>query len=144
MKNIKGQSLFEVVVALAMATLIVVSVVVLATLSIKSSTFSKAKTMAARYGQETIEWLRGQRDNNWKTFTEMTLASTRCMVTLDDWGTIGPCSEDQVITGTKFQREVKFPVNEDGIEARVFVSWNDSSGFHQTQTSTIFTDWRSQ
>jgi len=45
----KGQSLFEVVVALAISALIIITLVSVVGNSIKNATFSKNKTLAANY-----------------------------------------------------------------------------------------------
>jgi Tfp pilus assembly protein PilV len=142
-RNIKGQSLFEVVVALAMAAMIIVSVVVLATLSMQSSAFSKNKTLATRYGQDAIEWLRGQRDNT-TTFWDNVEVGNRCLVELV-WTNLGNCDETEVITNTQFQRQVSFTsIVDSGVEAKVIVSWTDAKGYHESQTNTIFSDWRNK
>lgn len=143
--NIKGQSLFEVVVALAMAALIITSVVVLATLSIKSTSFSRNKTLATRHAQEAVEWLRGQRDNNLTEFKNNISISQWCLSDLS-WNVSnqGPCGDDETIPNTNFLRSSSFTVGVNEIVVEVVVSWTDSIGFHQTNVNTIFTDWRTQ
>ena len=68
-----GQSLFEVVVALAISTLVIIAVVSLAALSIRNTDFSKNKTLASKYAQDATEWLRGQRDADFDAFASNTL-----------------------------------------------------------------------
>lgn len=150
----RGQSLFEIVVALAISALIIITVVSLVTVSIKSSTFSKNQTLAASYAQEVTEWLRGQRDTNIATF--ITRAGTDvspkywCMPDLG-FDTNRHCSKtDPVdkITQTMFVREVKIAWHTDItsgkmiIKAEVTVTWTDSLGTHTFNSATTFTDWR--
>lgn len=145
--NEKGQSLFEVVVALAVITLIIVAIVSLASNSIRNSDFSRDKTLATRYSQEASEWLRGQRDTNFTTFANNALTTTWCFQTLT-WTSVGPCGVSQVISGTQFRREGYFNTSQLGgktvIQATVRVYWSDATGDHEVRNSTNLTDWRQQ
>lgn len=140
-----GQSLFEVVVALAITGLLIVSIVSLVSNSIRNATFSKNKSVAATYAQEATEWLRGQRDNNITTFETNALTSMWCLRTLS-WDLAGGCLDSYQIPGTPFTREVTFTVSTVNgktlIQADVIVFWEDSQGIHQIDNSTDFTDWR--
>lgn len=145
-----GQSLFEVVIALAVVALIIVGLVILSTDSIKNSTFSKNKTLASRYTQEAVEWLRGERDRDVSNFRSKTTTPTYCLDDLD-WSNVGICSESEVLIDTPFRREVTFSTstanNTKGevvaiINASVLVYWQDSQGLHQVKSVTDFTDSR--
>ena len=57
----KGQSLFEVVFAVAVSALIITAIVILAGNAVSNSTFSRNKALAGRFVQEAIEWLRKER-----------------------------------------------------------------------------------
>lgn len=141
----KGQSLFEVVVALAISTLIIVAVVSLASNSIRNSTYSKNKTLAASYAQEAMEWLRNQRDSNTAGFFASVQTSPWCLAILS-FDTPGACVSGQVIADTPFSREVSFSTttlnSKTVLEASVKVYWNDSQGYHEVVNNTDFTDWR--
>jgi len=144
----EGQSLFEVVLALGLATLIIVAIVSLATSSIRNTSFSRDKTIATRHAQEATEWLRGQRDEDWDIFsTNVVFCPTPPHVQCFDeliWGDCGSCGSTELID-SKFTREFSFPsVAADSISAEVKVSWSDSQGLHEVRSSTILTDWRSQ
>ena len=60
-----GQSLFEVVFAVAIAAMILVGIVSLATTSTRNSIFSRNNSQATKYAQEVVEWLREERDKDW-------------------------------------------------------------------------------
>ncbi len=148
MSNVqKGQSLFEVVVSLAVITLIIVAIVNLATNSIRNSDFSRDKTLSARYSQEVLEWLRGQRDTNFTTFSANALTTTWCFQTLA-WSSVGTCLPSQTIAGTKFRREGYFNTSQLSgktiIQTTVRVYWSDSGGDHEVRSATSLTDWRQQ
>lgn len=153
MKKDKGQSLFEVIMALAIATLIIVALVALASSSIRNTTFSKNKTLATRYSQEATEWLRGQRDTDWATFYARAANPLYCLKSLS-WtdAVIGACGSGQEIANTPFKREVAFSRTtvtvggspKDVVEAEIKVYWTDAQGVHEVRAATDFTDWRQQ
>jgi len=150
-KTEKGQSLFEVVLALAIATLIVVALVALASSAIRNSTFSKNKSLATRYSQEATEWLRGERDADWDIFYARTVNPLYCVKSLS-WteASIGSCTSGQEITGTVYKREIGFTrstvdvggVPKNVVEAEINVYWQDAQGIHEVKSVTNFTDWR--
>ena len=146
MKYEKGQSLFEVVLALAVAALIIISIVALATISIRNANFSRNQSLATRYAQEAIEWLRGQRDEGWDAFTTRALTPLWCLKSLS-WtdATIGGCGSSGFISDTIFKREISFTIlDASNIDTEVKVYWQDAQGLHETKTVTTFTDWREQ
>lgn len=147
---LKGQSLFEVVMAVGLITLVMVSVVALATLSIRNVTFSKNQTLATQYSQEALEWIRGERDANWDDFYTIALGEDNssfgkyCISNLT-FTTTGTCSGESMIPGTLFIREVVFtvdPAKENEVGTKVSVYWADGAGFHEVVSDTVFTDWR--
>lgn len=150
----KGQTLVELIMAVAVGTVIVTAIVAITTLSLRNSEFAKTDIQATRYSQETIEWLRIERDKNWTTLFGKSgvNAQTYCLPTLTWPQAAGPCLASQVISGTVFKREVSLsnrdleagvPGNET-IEAQVTVTWTDNSGTHESKLSTQLTDWQKQ
>ena len=142
----KGQSLFEVIIALAVSALIIVALVSLVSNAVRNATFSKNKTAAATYTQEATEWLRGQRDSDIDTFFTNAASPLWCLKDLS-WSKIGACDGDtDFISGTPFIREVSFSKTLEGgktlVEAGVAVSWTDSQGIHEVTSATNFSDWR--
>lgn len=147
MMNDSGQSLFEVVVAIAISALIIVALVSVTSNSIQNSSFSKNKSLAATYAQQASEWLRGQRDSNTDTFVSFATRGTFCLpdspLTNNSWTLNRPCNSNDLISGTPFLREVSLSVDtqngKDVVMADVKVSWQDSQGQHEVLDSTILT-----
>lgn len=145
---VQGQSLFELVVAIAISALVIVAMVSLATNSIKNSIYSKNKALASSYAQQATEWLRGQRDSDITTFGTNTTAFPKYCLPNLDWIRGKALEQDCTfpITGTVFKRWVIFNVTSpDGktiVEANVAVSWTDSVGTHEINSATNFSDWR--
>lgn len=156
----KGQSLFEVVVAIAISALIITAIVALVTNSIRNSTYSKNESLATDSAQQLLEWLRGQRDLDVTTFLSKIDSSvsggssTYCFINLDwskpTFGTKPICKTGtDEIPGTIFLREATFsqvPLsqtnNKTVFNAEVVVSWTDSQGDHKVVDSTNYSDWR--
>lgn len=145
--SIKGQSLFELVVALAVTAIIIVALVALVSSSIRNASYSKNNSLAAGYAQEATEWLRGQRDTSITTFLVYAQTPSWCLKSLS-WGLQRGCLEDNndEIAGTPFRRQVDFNITtvslKTVIEVDVTVSWNDSQGLHEVKNVTNFSDWR--
>lgn len=144
--NIKGQSLFEVVLALGVITAISVGIVSLTVNAIRNASFSKNKTLAGRYAQEATEWLRSQRDTDFDVFQDNILVSPRCFPSLVWTGRVGSCGATDNISGTPLFRIIEFSSTtisgKTVIEASVKVYWDDSQGYHEVKSTTSYTDWR--
>lgn len=148
-KSSSGQSFFEVVVALAVVSIVLITLVALATVSIRNASFSRNKTLATRMTQDTLEWLRSERNVSWNSFTEKagTLNSPiSWCVSADppDWPTsFGICSANEFVDGTIFKREVKMTnLDVNTVEVEVKTSWIDSQGVHESKSVTDLTKWQ--
>ncbi len=149
-KNYKGQSMFEMVLAIFIITMIIVAVVVLSTNSISNSLFSRNKTTANRYSQEAIEWLRSERDLDFENFKTNAIG-TYCLqnpLSSSTWSNTGACSSSEVIdTNSIFKRDVVFTTtaisaSQNAVQAVVTTRWDDSRGTHEAIITTNFTDIR--
>ncbi len=142
----RGQSLFEVVVAIAMSALIITAIVSVASNSIQNSSFSRDKSVAATYVDQTTEWLRDQRDNDrtgfynrFKPHGDINPA-TYCLKNLN-WLTERDCTAAETIDG-KFTRSGTFYVDDadvagkDRIVYTITVTWTDSKGDHSAVGSS--------
>lgn len=140
-----GQSLFEVILTVAIITLIITGVVSLAVNSLQNAVYSRNKTRSSRYVQEAVEWLRRERDTDFTLFKSRSETPVWCLNSLS-WNNLGTCGADEKISGTPFKRELNFITSlKSGkiiIEASVVVSWEDSRGLHEVKSITYFTDWR--
>ena len=145
----KGQSFFEVVVALAVIAVVLITLVALATVSIRNSTFSRNKTLATRFTQDALEWLRAERGESFSLFAGKAGGENNPMVwcvdtTPPDWPTtFGSCDANQSVGDTIFTREVKLTnIDASTVQAEVTSSWSDSQGVHQVTSTTDLTKWQ--
>jgi Tfp pilus assembly protein PilW len=143
----EGQSLFELVVAIAVSALIVVAMVSLAATSIKNSTYSKNRALASTYAQQATEWLRGERDADYNIFiSKVENIGTENEMCLNNliWMD-SPIACNGTIEGTPFERYVVFGLTSDSevvVTADVVVSWTDSGGLHEVKNATNFSNWQ--
>ena len=166
-KRETGQSLFEVIFAIAIAALIMIGVVALGSKTIRNTSFSRNQAIATNYNQESIEWLRGERDAGWDFFISQTaLSNSWCLKELSWTGSTdsSACGVNGYVSGSNlFIRQVNFecfrsnfppptplvaqPRNcgdfdVDTARATITTSWTDSQGDHKAESVTSFTDWR--
>ncbi len=149
--NKMGQSMFEVVIAIFIISLITVGVIVVSTTSVANSSFSRNGTLAGRYAQEGIEWLRDEESINTTLFKTRIPQSVYCLNNLG-WGNIGVCADGEEVTGSNgvFKREVVLTTSQIGcpaackniIQADVKVYWTDAKGTHEVKSVTNFSDIR--
>lgn len=146
----KGQSLFEVVMALSVISIIIFGIVILAVTSIANSNYSRNKALATNYSQEALEWIRGQRDASWSTFYSKT-DQKWCMNSepISDWGvssSIG-CSSSSYLGSTNlFKREAVLTTVEANVNVQVQVKvyWSDAQGYHEVSSITNFTNFKAK
>jgi Tfp pilus assembly protein PilV len=135
-----GQSLIEVLTALAVVLLVIIALIRATTTSMKGSDFAKTQSSATSYGQEAIEWIRAERDKNWDNLAD----GTYCLKSspIESWPSQGDCGDEDYLEGTKFKRRATLTKEGEKVKIEVIVGWQDSSGDHQSQLSTYLTNWR--
>lgn len=141
-----GQSLIEVVAAMAIAVLIITGLVFTAGEAIKNAQFSKNQALATKYAEEGMDWVRSQRDRAtvWADFfahvpSTVNTSNTFCLNSLS-W-TSGSCGASYTL-GNLFKREAILTNRAaDKVEVQITVAWIDSSGSHQSQLTSFLSNW---
>ncbi len=141
-RGVQGQSLFEVLFAVAVATIILVGVVSLSTTSIRNTSYSNNNALATKYAQEAVEWLRGERDADWSAFYNESspAGNTHCLGELS-WTAACPIP-NTIFSRDVFLDRITTADPDDAIEAIIEVIWQDAQGEHKVRTVSRFTDWR--
>lgn len=154
----RGQSMLELIIALAVSVIIITAVVVAASNSVRNSTYSKNNAASTRYAQEGMEWLRSQRDQSWTTFSGKASAGSGtdwCIQTLSWPGINGVCSSSQTIANTSYLRQVNLKLKDyappgapdginDTVEATLTVKWTEGTLSHDITLTTQFTNWKTK
>ena len=135
----KGQTLIETLIALAVAIMILSSVVVTVLVSLNNAQFSKNQNLATQYAQEGMEVVRGIRNGSWTDFSSKSgdFCLLKSEVTISPRPIGGSCSTiDNVFT-----REVNivWSVERTTSTVTVKVSWTDSKGRHESKLISYFT-----
>lgn len=125
MKNFqKGQSLFEVIAALAVAVIIILALVKASTISIKNTSFSRNQSLATRYAQESIEEARKIRDENFA-----------------DFFVNGYCDKSAETVGI-FTRVRTCVLSADTMTVTATVSWQEKGQTYESKLETKLTNWK--
>ncbi len=146
LKRLKGQSLFEMIVAVLIVSLVMIALVSLSTKNLALTAYSRNKTLANRHSQEVLEWVRGERDRDWAAFVSHSNASgtTWCVANLS-WSSQGACSTSNAIPNstTPFLRSMTLRTSAvNTVDVTVITSWIDGSGTHESRASTVLTNWK--
>lgn len=151
MKIIKtkdGQSLVEVVIAVAAMSLLLVSLLTVVILSVKNSRLAKDRTLAVNWAQEGIELMRAYRDYNWLEFSVLANGDDYQLVanwTVEDGlsGADSGCTETNFMDGNNFfSRCVNLQLAAvDSVTTVVTVSWPEGGQYKQTIQSTQLSRW---
>lgn len=132
MRNQKGQTLVEALIALGVATIIVSAMAVAAITAVNNADFSKYQNQATHYAQQGMEILRQKSQISWSDFVSHAGTVTWCLdqntTTLRDSGA-APCTKN---IDNFFVREVEVNLEstsnspcENNVQANVSVSWTD-------------------
>jgi len=154
--NNKGQTLVEVIVAVGIIVIVLVAVVAGVVQSVRNTRFAKEQATATRYAQETIEWLRRQRDElGWEPFYNLLDADaasgvvTYCLSSLPETSLIfealldkGASSCSQIGTSV-FSREMTVTLAEtqDSVDMVVRVSWQEGERAHNSELTGKLAKW---
>ena len=140
----RGQSLIEVIVAMAVMSLLLVALLSLMSLSVKNSRLARDRTRAVAYGQQGVELMRAYRDYHWNQFSHQ--ADGTVYSQQENW-TVGPgvnlhspCVQNNI--SLYFTRCVTLTDSgADNIAVAVTVAWKEGSQTFQTTQTTNLSLW---
>lgn len=154
----EGLTLVELLVAVGVVTMVLVAVASGVSLSVRNTRFSSEKSLSVRHAQETIEWLRGQRDKlGWRAFYQVldndsvSDEVTYCLPSLSEQTSFfqglinSACSGTQTIPGSNFTRSVVLGLNppqNDEVTILVEVTWDGGNGTETTSIDSTLREWR--
>lgn len=157
----RGFSMIELIVAVGVVVMVLVTITGGVSVAVRNSRFSKEKSLSVRYAQEAIEWLRKNREVvGWNAFRQIVKADNNnpvsyCITDTDggvedfqDLDNVSECGVNQQIDGTIFKRLVTIELISEGcvgcenkMELEVVVSWNDGSQELQSKLTTSLYEW---
>ena len=120
-----GQSLVELLAAMAVLAIGILAVVKVTTRSINNATYAKSLGLATKYAQASIEEVRFLRETE----------------PADVFFVDGYCSKTEAIDSL-FTLERTCRLSGETINVTVVVSWGDGAGTHESTITTGFTNYR--
>lgn len=146
---LRGQSMFELLTAVSITALILMALISLSTVSVRNTTTSTDASVANRFAQEAVEFVRNERDTSgWDTFasTYTSIGGTQYCVdnSPPDWSSPGSCASTNYISGTIYRRDLVLTKRsvEEAVDYTVTVSWDTAQGEKYATISSTLTDWR--
>jgi len=120
-----GQSIVEVIVALALIAMVILGLVKVTIVSVNNASFAKDQRAATQYAQEGIEYARKCREEDEVAFWHKS------------------CPELAQPADPRFTRTITFNNSQDTnvMNVLVEVSWSDSKGVHKSSLETNLTKW---
>lgn len=126
--------LVELLIALGVATLAIVGLVSITTRSISNAGYSKRQSTATAYATQAMEWIRSQKNTDWKNLTDH-IGVTYCLNSLA-W-TTGSCPK--VLDSGTFSRDAVISSPAPGqIQAVVTVKWSEASKDFSAKQTSVF------
>lgn len=159
-KNESGFGLLEVVVSLGVILFVMLSLISMVSRSFDAASYARNKSLATKYAQEVIEWLRLQRNSSWGTLYNIKAGNApagivytlNCDLDLNlGWTFTGTQCGSSTIDDQYdiFNRQVTLiksgsspPFNNDSITVRVVVSWSQGSRPSDVSLETSLTKWQ--
>ena len=142
-RNQAGQSLVEILIAMAVITVVLVTLVAAVVMAIRGVRFSKEKIRANFLAAEGLEWVRNQRGSlGWVDFAlYATAAGARYCLKDLTLGQIGACGDNDLVSIIFTRELVLSTVGTSGVKAIVTVSWNDGVQAFNSEIQTTFRQW---
>lgn len=149
-----GFTMVEVLVAVAVVAMVMTAVVSGVSFSVKNTRYARDKSLAVRYAQESLEWVRRMRDENgWGVFyADVSADGGTVVYCLSDLPSVytefanlnnSVCDANDVIGGdTIFLREMELVVGATDIAVEVGVSWDEGGDTKEVVQRTTLRDWQ--
>lgn len=144
MRNRKSAfTLIEVLIFVSIFTTLFVSIASSTTQFLRNSKTSETKILATRYTEELIEWLKGEKEEDWATFVNIRSSLTGvtwCFNQGTSWVTSESCTDYSLVN--TFKREAKLTTFDDTktqVNVEVKVVWEEAGKQREVKVNTVFT-----
>lgn len=147
--NLKNNafSLIEVLIFASILSLFFVAAAAVMTISLRNMKFNEHKILATRYGEELLEWLRGEKEDDWKVFFNKALPNSKnyCFNTSpvpDVWPAVGFCNANDYSLVSFLKREAILNVSEldnKQLTVNITVQWKELGNTHSVNLKSVFT-----
>ncbi|MCX7881306.1 MAG: hypothetical protein N2482_02205 [Patescibacteria group bacterium] len=140
--NKKSFTLIEVLVFVTILTMVFITAISLTVVSLRNIKVNEHKILATHYGEELLEWLRGEKEIDWNTFISRTASADFCFNNLN-WDFDGSCNYSLC---SIFKRTASFTNISSGgyvyqVNISIIVEWQDLGNTYQVPINTVFSIW---
>jgi hypothetical protein len=133
---------------------IILAIVYSTTHSLKRSQFNQRKIFATRYAEEVEEWMRGEKETNWATFSSHSPGTycindeiSACSGTGTCWDDNAACAGTDYSLGASagiqngFKRSVELNTLGSRVDVSINVSWKDGPNIFDVDVVSTFSRW---
>lgn len=135
----------EVLVAVAIISVVFTSLISIAATSLRNSNINIRKTVGAHMADGLQEWIKGEKDDDWETFTGKT--GTWCFNNplITNWPTQGPCTSFGSVNNFNYKRSVTITRVTEGTKviykSKVTFNWDETNLNNTVVNETYFSQW---
>lgn len=147
LNGIRGFSLVEVLIFISILAVFFVVAASVATYSLRVMQSNESRLLATRYAEELVEWLRGEKEQDWNQFNNKASNSPGtawCFNadTISNFpGSSGSCAASDFSLGNpdRFKRNVVLIQDSTGgVRTNITVSWQEGSSTFSVPINTLF------
>jgi len=153
----EGTTLLEVIFTIAVIGMVLGALITAINYGLSNAQYARNKALATKYGQETVEWLREQRNLNWYELYDnkscpssvgcvsYCLPDLSTLVNFSNWPSPAACSATAVIIDQflLFHREMTLVQDgPDKITVFVRVFWQQGNRDSEITLNTYLTRWQ--
>lgn len=131
---IAGQTIIEVLIAIMVVAMVMVTIAASLTLSVKNVAESKYRSLATSWGQEAMEVYRREKNVlGWQAFRDGVVSGIVCLNALptssENFISLpgGECEQSLTLSGAGFKRQALVTVLPDRVRIEITVSWQSSN-----------------
>jgi type IV pilus modification protein PilV len=143
-----GQTIIEVLIAIAVVSVVMITLASGLTFSVKNTAEAKYRAMATSLAQEAIEIYRRERSLlGWEAFQAEAVSGTYCFNELPsstaEFAALTPdeCTTTIAQVGTQFVREVTVTSTDTMVRLDVEITWNDGANERNVSVVQEFKQW---
>lgn len=140
----RGFSLIEVLVFVTILSLFFIAASSISLVSLRNLKSNENKILATRYAEEVLEWLRGEKEDDWNVFygKSSDIGTKYCFNSLNlSWPTSGACGSFDLYSFYKRETTLKRGLigADPKIDISITVSWNEATQTITVPINTVFT-----
>lgn len=137
----KGFTLIEVIIFITLISLVFITSSYIIAASIRNSNTNIHKILATHYGEELLEWLKGEKETNWENFPKSGTYCFNDSSISSSWPIIGTCGNNYSLKGF-YLREVAFSNGSSTkVDVNIKVDWQEPARIFSVPIKTVFTIW---